>query len=113
MVRPKRGEPGHEAAVKKWHKAMARVAKENGMSVSECLAEYGRKGGIAHAKNAGFGSDKKGKDGLSGKERAAKMGATMGKLTKRGRTYLYEKNGVRFYRNKITGAIEEYGVGGH
>lgn len=108
MGRPKRGEPGYEAATAKWRQSMARVAAESGVSVHDFMAECGRRGGKAHAKNAGFGSDKKGKDGLSGRERAVKMGRVSGIKSKRGKKYLYEREGYWYYMNLSSGELEKY-----
>ena len=45
----------------------------------------GRKGGTSGKHNGGFASLKRGKDGLTGAERAKKYGAIGGKRSKRGK----------------------------
>ena len=47
-------------------------------------AKIGKKGG-SNGHNGGFASDKVGRDGLTGSERAKKFGAIGGKISKRGK----------------------------
>ena len=47
-------------------------------------ARIGKKGGSASTPTGGFGSDKIGPDGLTGRERARVAGAKGGRMSKRG-----------------------------
>ncbi len=81
MSRPKKGEKGHKEAVKKWRATMIeKYGSEE--ALHEAIAEMGRKGGEA-SHNGGFASNKVGKDGLTGRQRAALVGAIGGFRSKR------------------------------
>lgn len=82
MARPKRGEKGHDEAVRKWRETMlARYGTEEEMHRQ--MVEKGRKGGH-NGKTGGFASNKVGADGMTGLERAVICGAIGGKKSRRG-----------------------------
>lgn len=60
-------------------KAAAKNKKNHG---ADFYARIGAKGGVKGT-TGGFGSDKKGKDGLTGRERARKAGSVGGRLSRR------------------------------
>lgn len=71
MARPKRGEPGHEQAMRRWKETMeARYGSASGF-----MAEIGKKGGSKTGVCKGFAADN---------ERAKRAGAKGGKISKRG-----------------------------
>ena len=61
-------------------KAASKIKQMHGENF---YAEIGRKGGKKSAKK-GFASEKVGKDGLTGRERASKVGSKGGSISKRG-----------------------------
>lgn len=76
MARIKRGEEGCDKAVSKWRKTMLeRYGGEEGLH--EKMQSIGSKGGSL-SKSGGFASKKRGKDGLTGPERARLVGAIGG-----------------------------------
>lgn len=90
MARPKRGEPGSDRATSKWRATMlAKYGGEEGLNKK--MKEIGRKGGMAST-NGGFASDKIGPDGLTGRERARRVGKIGGMTSRR--------TGVKNYQGK-------------
>lgn len=82
MSRPKKGTKEGDIATKKWHATMeAKYGSPE--KLHEVMRELGRKGG-RHGRTGGFNSDKVGKDGLTGRERAKIAGAKGGSISKRG-----------------------------
>lgn len=86
MARPKKGAKGYDQAVKKWRKTM--IEKYGGKDkLHKKMQEIGKKGGqngYGIEYKGGFASDKVGPDGLTGYERARKVGALGGKISRRG-----------------------------
>lgn len=82
MPRPKKGEKGCEEATKKWRETMLKRygSKE---ALHEAMQKMGRKGGIVSTPTGGFGSTKRDKDGLTGRERARLAGAIGGAKSSR------------------------------
>ena len=83
MSRPKKGTAGDAIASSRW-----RATMENKYGGAEELhrkmQELGRKGG-KNGHTGGFGSDKVGADGLTGKQRARVAGSKGGAISKRGK----------------------------
>jgi len=63
-------------------KAAATNKKRQG---ADFYQRIGRKGGLVSTPTGGFGSDKVGEDGLTGRERARLVGAIGGHTSKRGK----------------------------
>ena len=62
----------------------AKAAKTNKkLHGEDFYARIGRKGGLASTPTGGFGSEKVGKDGLTGRERARLVGSTGGLVSRR------------------------------
>lgn len=81
MSRPKKGEKGCEESTKKWRKTM--LEKYGGKEgLHKRMQEMGAMGGVK-SKTGGFASNKKGDDGLTGKERASLVGAIGGHKSSR------------------------------
>lgn len=83
MARPKKGEPGHEAATLRWHQTMLKKYDGDKEAMADFFRNIGRKGGI-RGHSGGFASEKVGKDGLTGYERARLAGQKGGHISKRG-----------------------------
>ena len=81
MSRMKAGEPGHERAVTRWRKTMLeRFGGEEGLH--KHMQEKGSKGGKLST-TGGFASKERGRDGLTGAERARLAGAIGGHMSSR------------------------------
>ena len=80
-MRPKRGTPSGGRAAEKWHATMLeRLGSEE--AIREHYRTIGRKGG-QNGHNGGFASDKVGKDGMTGPERAKLAGYRGGRISRR------------------------------
>lgn len=73
---------------------------------------YAKLGSIGgqHSTNGGFASEKVGKDGLTGRQRARIVGAKAGRISKRGFKFIREENGHRVYLAKGTGKLVKYEI---
>lgn len=83
MARPKRGTKGHLEAIKKWKETMLNKYGSQ-QALHEAMQIRGAKGG-RQSNTGGFASDKRGADGLTGRERAAIAGAKGGSISRRGK----------------------------
>lgn len=72
-------------------------------------AKLGSKGG-QNSTNGGFASEKVGRDGLTGRQRARIAGAKAGRISKRGFKFIREENGHRVYLAKATGKVVKYKI---
>lgn len=82
MPRPKKGTKGHKEAIASWRATMEE--KYGGPEgVRKKMQEMGKKGGKL-SRGGGFASMKRGKDGLTGPERAKLVGTIGGFISRRG-----------------------------
>lgn len=97
MTRPKKGEPGHELAVKRQHETMLKnLGSEE--AVLRHFREMGRKGGLRSCKK-GFAIDP---------SKARKAGAAGGAKSVRGCQFIREDEYTRWYKRRDTGEIVKY-----
>ena len=78
MPRPKKGTPEAELATQRWRETM----QERYGGVTEKMQEIGSIGG-RNSNNGGFASKKVGSDGLTGQQRAKKVGSIGGAISRR------------------------------
>ena len=69
----------------------------------------GQRGG-QRGTTGGWACLEKGKDGLTGPERARIAGAKAGQISKRGFKFIREENGHRVYLAKDTGEVVKYAM---
>lgn len=82
MARPRRGEKGSVEAGNRWRQTM--LAKHGGEDgLHRFMQSVGKKGGSVVGKKGGFASDVVGADGLTGRERARKVGVIGGRKSRR------------------------------
>lgn len=97
MPRPKKGEPGHELAIKRQHETMLKnLGSEE--AVRRHFREMGRKGGLRSCKK-GFATDP---------SKARKAGAAGGAKSVRGCQFIREDEYIRWYKRRDTGEIVKY-----
>ena len=97
MTRPKRGEPGHELAVKRQHETMLKnLGSEE--AVRRHFKEMGRKGGLKTCRK-GFATDP---------NKARRAGAAGGAKSIRGCQFIREDEYTRWYKRRDTGEIVKY-----
>lgn len=96
MARPKKNEPGHEMATRRWRKTMEELygGKEG---LHRRMQEMGAMGGRAGCTGGFHGHS----------ERAKLAGKRGGQNSKRGCEYLGEKDGVKRWVRKSTGELIE------
>lgn len=98
MTRPKKGEPGHELAVKRQRETMLKKYGSE-EAVRRHFIEMGRKGGKAKGIKKGFA--------LSN-ALAKSAGAKAGEKSKRGHKLIKEDEYTRWYKRRDTGEIVKY-----
>lgn len=87
MSRPRKGEPGHEEASKRWKQTMLKKYGSE-EALHKHLQEMGAKGG-SHGVTGGFASNR---------ALARIAGAMGGRVSKRGYKLVGEKDGQKIYR---------------
>ena len=80
MARARKGTPEGDLATKYWRETM----QERYGNPSEFMRTIAAKGG-RNSNNGGFASKKVGSDGLTGAERAVRVGTIGGRISKRGK----------------------------
>lgn len=99
MARPKRNEPGHERAYRRWRITMEeRYGGKEGLHRK--MQEMGAMGGALSHTGGFYGNS----------ERAKSAGKRGGQNSKRGCEYLGEKDGVKRWVRKATGDLIEEAV---
>ena len=97
MTRPKKGEPGHELAVKRQHETMLKKYGSE-EAVHRHFIEMGRKGGL-----------RTGKKGFALNPSNARIaGAAGGAKSIRGFQFLSDDEYTRWYKRRDTGEIMKY-----
>ena len=80
MARAKKGTPEGRLATERWRETM----QERYGDITGKMQEIGAAGG-RNSNNGGFASKKVGSDGLTGAERAVRVGAVGGRISRRGK----------------------------
>lgn len=105
MARPKSGTKEGKIASKKWKQTMLKKYGEDGLRKK--MQGIGAKGG-RNSGTGGFASDVVGKDGLTGRERAAIIAKKSGRMGKRGYKLIKKTLFHYIYQKKDTGEIVKF-----